>query len=194
MRTTLTMFFVLVVAGCGGGDDDAPSTTQQPAAENDAGGDTGDDEGAAADDVAEDPVEGGSGANTAVVTVGDETYEIEWEAGAITRCDTDFFGGFWALGSGANDGPGLEAQFWPDDAADPTQTTKIKVSAGGDGPSWSADPDQTIGEGVADWPARVDSFEISGNTVTGSATFVGQFDFDEEPVGVPGTFEITCNE
>ncbi len=45
---------------------------------------------------------------------------------------------------------------------------------------------------VENWPAQVDSFEVDGNTATGSATFVVNFQFGSEPETAPGTFEITC--
>lgn len=203
MKTTLIVAFALLALGCGGGDDTAetplaaesdadesPDDSGEPAAEPPAdesdGGDTDSGDADAAD-------AGAGGSNVARFTVAGETFDFEWEAGALTRCDTDFFGGFWALASDS-DGAGFEAEIWPDDAADPTQVSRIEVKAGPDGPDWTADPDKTIGQTIADWPAQVDSFEINGNTATGTATFVGPFAFDEEPEGVPGTFEITCNE
>ena len=199
MRTTLIVAVALLAASCGGDDDaadappgaesdadEAPADTVEPAAEPEVAG--SDSDGGDADEAG-----GAGGSNSATFTVAGEAYDFEWEASALTRCDTDFFGGFWALASDS-DGAGFEAEIWPDDAADPTQVSRIKVSAGDDGPDWTADPDETIGQTIADWPAQVDSFEFDGNTATGSATFVGQFAFDEEPEGVPGTFEITCNE
>lgn len=184
MRATLTALAIVAsfTVGCGDSDD---TTGTDPSDSDDAGVDT---------DAPEPTDASGSsgGLNTAVITVGGESYEFEWEAGSIQKCDTDFFGGFWAIAATTSDQSSFQAVLRPED--DPVDdVSSVEVSGGdGTGVHWTADPEETIGQTVENWPAQVDSFEINGNTASGTATFVGDFTFGEEPEGTPGTFEITC--
>lgn len=202
MRTTLIAIVALLAVSCGGSDDVTTAPVDDVAgAVEDAVDDAADATGGAVDeavddaggdgvDEAPDVAVGGSGTSTATVTVGDQTFDFEWEADAIQRCDPDFFGGFWALDAAVDGGAGLDAQIWPDDAADPSQVSKITVQLGDD--EYTADPERMAGTTVENWPAQVDSFEIDGNRAAGTATFVVNFQLGQAPETAPGTFEINC--
>lgn len=208
-RRALYLFAsVALVAGCGGSgesEDNGQDTMSQSDSDT-----TTNVEGTADTDNESDDTEGGndsseedgddsgstqdsSGTNTAVITIADYTYEFEWETTSIQLCNPDFFGGFVAIAATTNDEQSLEAEFPPPD--DPELITpKVEVDDPDNDIRWTADPEETIGTTVDNWPARVDSHQIDGNTVTGTATFVGPWDSlsGESPEGTEGSFEITC--
>jgi hypothetical protein len=182
----------LVVAACGGAADtggsdsiisEPPATTAaEPPVTTSGSGSSG----SSADDTSGEE-RSGSELNTALITVGDQTYEFEWATSAVQLCDPDLFGGFVAIAATTSDVESFEAEFPPPDDPD-LITPKIEVTDPENDLHWTADPEENLGATVEDWPAQVDSHQIDGNTVTGTATFVGS----ELTEGVPGTFEITC--
>lgn len=179
----------LIVSGCGGSDDDA-STEEPPA---DAASDPADVEPEQGAEPADEPEGASGGLNRATITVGDQTYEFEWETSSIQLCNPDFFGGFVAIAATTSAADSFDAEFAEEGTPGfEDRAPRIEVSEADNGAHWTADPQETIAATYDSWPAKVDSFELDGNRASGTATFVGETAFDEEPVGVPGTFDITC--
>lgn len=187
----LISILTLVLAACGGSADSGgtDTTVSQPAL-------TTQPEGPATTAASENPdttADAGSnaessGINTAVITVGEHTYEFEWGTDGLQMCNPDFFGAFVAVSAATSDVDSFEADFPPPD--DPELITpRIEVSDRQNDIHWTADPEETIGTRVDEWPAQVDSYQINGTTVSGTATFVDSRELTE---GVPGSFEITC--
>lgn len=192
-RIVIAVGAALIVSGCGGSDDDASdddASTEEPAA--DAAPEPADNGAEPAAEPAEEPAASG-GLNRATITVGDETYEFEWETTSIQLCDPDFFGGFVAIAATTTDSDSFDAEFAEEGTPGfEDRAPRIEVSDADTGVHWTADPQETMGTMFESWPAKVDSFQLDGNRASGTATFVGETAFDEEPVGVPGTFDITC--
>ena len=206
-RTTISLAVVtLVMAACGGGDDDAsPAGEDQPAAAEPAAEpaadepatEPADDEPADEPDTATDESpSSGLDENTAIVTIGDKTYEIDVTPSAIQRCDPNFFGAFWALGGMG--GNGVEMLLPPPGDPNFEDAPYIKVSDEDLDIEWIANPDQEMA-GVEAGESQVDTFTVDGLRVTGTATFVdlnASFAFQggvgDEPQPVTGTFEVLC--
>jgi hypothetical protein len=202
----------LVMVGCGGSDDDgadaaasseaaddasttatqAPTVTTAPTETQPAASDEPEVTEAPAATVppAGDDAGSDGGANVATISVADQTFEFEWEADAVQRCDTDFFGGFWGLAQSLDGQPGFNAELWREGTGE-GRPSRIEVSDGADG-SWSADPEGGVGAAAATWPGAVDTVEFDGNTATGTATFVAEYDYSDVPETFSGTFTITC--
>lgn len=195
--TAFVLAFALVFASCGGGDDGSePTTTAAGGSETTTTAlDTTEAPAATtAPPETEPPSDDGetpSGdANKATVTVGDTTYEFDVEASIVGRCDPDFFGAFWVIAA-ATDGTNgsLEMFIIPEGNTNHDETSKIKVNAkDSDERDWRADADG--GEGTPEGESSVDSFEIDGNTVTGTASFVDIYAGDGATA--QGTFTATC--
>ena len=202
---------VLVVAACGnsGDDDDAAATAGLTAAPSSG---TAVDESA---DAVEDAVDTGAAAEdtgtgdaassledlasdtgTAVVTIGDETYEFSL-AGTATIGTTTYVGLCRSIfgmiqGNGyATDGrditvdmevPPVDWETYTDDRYDPPA---IKVEDNEANASWVADQGDEFVTG-----SGVGEFELDGASASGTATFVNQWAPDSDPV--EGTFEIDC--
>jgi hypothetical protein len=189
-RLLLAVGVAALLVGCGGGDDDAPVADATSPGATDAAptGDT-------------DPAS--SGANTAVVTIGDERYEFDVTPSAIQRCDADFFGAFWALGAAPGSG-GIEVLLPPE--GDPNHDpARIIVRDDANDLEWQADvATELVTMGLPEGVSRVDEFTVDGSSVSGSASFVeansvfawvGQgSDPGSVPEPVEGTFQITCGD
>jgi hypothetical protein len=191
------------MAACGGGDDE-----QQAAAEpaTEPAGDEPEDEPAAdepssepADEpaaAADQPSGSGLAENTAIVTIGDKTYEIDVTASAMQRCDPDFFGAFWVLGGIG--GAGIDMILPPPGDPNFEDAPYINVNDEELEIEWVANPDREMA-GVESGESQVDTFAVDGRRVTGTATFVDlnasyafQGGVGDEPQPVPGTFEVLC--
>jgi hypothetical protein len=75
------------------------------------------------------------------------------------------------------------------------QTNVVQITIGD--VDWVADPEDVRIEGNQDLEGKsqVDSVEVDGSTVRGTATFVGSMSvFDSSSEMVTGTFEATCGE
>lgn len=191
----LVACFVLVAVACGDdGDTDAGSEPEGTPTAETPDDSEGEEETDQPEDEQADPAEDADGAsvdaNTAVVTVGDETYEFDVEAHVAGRCDPDFFGAFWVLAVTADGSNGnLEMFIVPEGNTNHDETSKIKVGVEDiDGRDWRADEDG--GEGTPEGQSRVDSFTIDGDTVSGSATFVDVYAGDGATA--QGEFTATC--
>lgn len=201
MRRVLPLVIVLVMAACGGdsGDEgaDEPTTptqaqtTQAPA--NDDGAD---------DTTTTAPAASGSegsGPSTATVTIGDQTYEFSTEGALVAQCLTDLFGIFSVqlpAAGGADGSVRIVALLEGTDPDVVGEVNAIEVDTGDD--DWIADEADTVILGsdlLEPGDSQVDSVEVDGSTVRGTATFVrGNSLFTGEPEIVTGTFEATCGE
>lgn len=203
----------MVLAACGGSDDsgaedvdedtattladteeesdseETPTETTAATGEDSDGADAGDSE--------------GSGPSTATVTIGDETYNFSTEGAAVAQCQTDMFGIFsvqlpriddsGASADGAITIVALREGTDPDEIG---EVNAVEISV--DDEDWIADEADMIFElydVMEPGMSQVDSVEIDGSTVRGTATFVREFSlFGDEPEVVTGTFEATCGE
>jgi hypothetical protein len=202
-QTTISLAVVaLVMAACGGGDDDANSAAADQPAAAESAAEPAADEPAADEPAADEPAAAdeapslGVAENTAIVTIGDKTYEIDVTASAIQRCDPNFFGAFWALGGiGGN---GIDMLLPP--PGDPNFEDAPYINVGDEERDieWVANADREMA-GVEAGESQVDTFTVDGLRVTGTATFVDlnesyafQGGVGDEPQPVTGTFEVLC--
>lgn len=214
----LMMGLVLFIAACGGdtGDDvtdnggDQVDTTRadttQPEADDD--GDPGETtpppEDGEGDDGDEPSDSEGSGPSTATVTIGDETYNFSTEGAPVAQCLTDLFGIFsiqlpMVDDSGAQTG-GNVAIVVLREGTDPDtvgEVNSVRVDTGDQ--TWMADEaDEVLTQTEQFEPgmSQVDSVEIDGRTVRGTATFVRQGSLfgGGEVETMTGMFEATCGE
>lgn len=199
---------VLVVAGCGGGssDDatesggDQPNPTQAPdtqPATNDDGSDVTAPPAAVGGDDSSDS--DGSGPSTATVTLGDQTYDFSTEGAVVAQCLTDLYGIF-SIQLPMVDGDGGVHIVVLHEDTDPDvvgEVNSVEVSVGDE--DWKADEAHSEFDqsgGLEPGMSQVDSVEIDGRTVRGTATFVRQLSLFSagEVETVTGTFEATCGE
>ena len=161
-----------------------------------------DDEGAAETTAPTEASEGdseGSGPSMATVTIGDETYSFSTEGAVVAQCLTDLFGIF-SVQLPEVDGDGGVAIVALREGTDPEtvgEVNSIEVEVGDE--TWVADEADGIFdqfEQLEPGMSQVDSVEIDGRTVSGTATFVRQNSLfgggDVETA--TGTFEATCGE
>lgn len=209
-RTTAGLLTAAVlITACGGDDDDSGNTAEpatEPAAAEPAGDEPATDEPAVEESDTEPadepdtstaaPTASGLGENMAIITIGDQTYEIDVTPGSIQRCDPNFFGAFWALGGIG--GTGIDMLLPP--AGDPNfeDAPYIKVNDEQLDVEWVANPDQEMA-GVEPGESQVDTYVVDGLHVTGTATFVDlnatyafQGGTGDEPQPVTGTFDVRC--
>lgn len=201
----LATVLLLVVAACGG-DSGTESTvaggsqagTTQPG--GDEGGGGGDDGGTNDTNPPDDSE--GSGPSTATVTLGDQTYEFSTEGAIVAQCLTDLFGVFSVqlpmVEGGDAPGGGIQIVVLHEDT-DPEvidEVNSVAVSVGDE--DWEADEDSGLFEqfeGLEPGMSQVDSAEIDGRTVRGTATFVRRNSvFSGEIETMTGSFEATCGE
>ena len=203
----LFVFVALVVAACGGestedgGDDggDQPTATQLADDGADADSDSEDQAPPAteADNEDDDDDSGGEGPSTATVKIGDETYEFSSEGALVAHCLSDLFGimsVILPLADGGDGGIEIIALHEGTDPAEVEQTNSVLVKIGD--ARWIADPEDVNFNGDPDLAALsgVESVEVDGNTLRGTASFVGQDITTREWVSMTGTFEATCGE
>ena len=205
MRRWLAMVavVVLVAAGCGGdsGDDDdgrgAATATTQPASDNGGSDETTPTTPASGDDGGGDE---GTGPSTASVTLGDQTYSFSSEGAVVAQCLTDLFGIFSVnlpLADGGDGNIGILALYPETDPAVVEQVNGVRVAIGDE--DWVADEDDLMFDSsdiLEEGMSQVDSVEIDGNTVRGTATFFRQLSLfaGGEVETITGTFEATCGE
>ena len=144
--------------------------------------------------------EGGSGPSTAMATIGGETYNFSTEGALVAQCQTDMFGVFSVqlpMADGGDGGINIIALREGTDPAVVDQVDAVTVSVGDD--DWVADESSDLfdmSDTLQPGMSQVDSVEIDGSTVRGTATFVRQLSVfgGGEPETVTGTFEATCGE
>jgi len=199
----------LLVAACGGGSSDEPASSSSTAANGSdqptatQPGDDGGGSDSASEDQAPPATEaddgdddsGGEGPSTATVTIGDVTYEATSDGGVGTLCRPDLFGIMAVVLPLADGGDGVIEIIALHEGTDPVeveQNNRVTVKIGDF--DWIADPeDIRLGpDEIA--LSQVESVEVDGSTVTGTATFVGRDLTIREWVSMTGTFEATCGE
>lgn len=203
----------LALAACGGSDDSGAEdvgdtvTTLADTAEESDGEDTPTETTAAAGDDSDAADTGdseGSGPSTATVTIGDQTYNFSTEGAVVAQCQTNMFGIFSVQlprvddsGAPAEGSIGIVALREGTDPDEIGEVNAVEVSV--DDEDWIADEADMVYEMydvMEPGMSQVDSVEIDGSTVRGTATFVRQFSLfgEGEPEVVTGTFEATCGE
>lgn len=193
------MVMSLVLGACGGdsgeggeNEPDQPDATQPTSRDADST-DTPPATSGRDDETDSDGAEG-SGPSTATVTIGDETYEFSSEGAEGAECVPDSFGTM-SVRLPQVDGPGNIQIFAFHEEAPIGQPNRVQVSAGGR--NWLADSvDSTIARiPELEGKSQVDSVEVDGNTVQGTARFVGTSSvFYADSEVATGTFEATCGE
>jgi hypothetical protein len=212
----LIVAVLVVLAACGGDSDDAgagsgsdESGTTAATTTEAMSGDEGMEESTAppttaagADNGSGDDSEG-SGPSTATVTLKGETYTFSTEGAIVAQCLTDLFGIF-SIQLPRIDDSGAQADGSVSivvlhEGTDPEQVgevNSIEVEIGDD--HWVADEaDMMFDQSDVLEPgmSQVDSVEIDGRTVRGTATFFLQSTiFTGDVETTTGTFEATCGE
>ena len=203
----VTGALMLPLAACGGSDDSsnessADGTTQTQTPPDDGGtvAESGTDATTPAPPAEDNGGDsGGSGPSTATVTIGGDTYDFSTEGAVVAQCQTDMFGVF-SVQLPMVDGDGDINIIVLLEGTDPTvvdQVNAVAVSVGDD--DWIADESNGLfdtSDALQPGMSQVDSVEIDGSTVRGTATFVRQFSVigGGEPETMTGTFEATCGE
>ena len=203
MMRLLAIAIVLLfgVAACGGDSDDSaaddgtqPTSTQAATSDDGSDGSTS----PSTDDGGDGAQPEGSGESTATVMVGDQTYNFSTEDALVAQCKTDLFGIF-SVQLPRVDGKGSVqiVILHPDtDSAVVGQVNAVSVSI--DDEDWLADEASDMFDASATLEpgmTQVDSAEIDGSTVRGTATFVRQLSlFTGEVETATGSFEATCGE
>ena len=194
----------LVVASCGGqtgsepGEDEGGTTT--------ARGDTTEpsetvDETTPPTEANEDESDDseGSGPSMATVTIGEETFAFSTEGAVVAQCLTDLFGIF-SVQLPEVDGDGSVSIVALREGTDPEtvgEVNAIQVDVGDE--TWVADEGDDMFdqfEQLEPGMSQVDSIEIEGRTVRGTATFFRQNSLfgGGEVETATGSFEATCGE
>lgn len=211
----LVAAILLVGAACGGGSDDtaADSGSDEPgttaAVTTEAMSEDTMEETTApptttatADDSSGDDSEG-SGPSTATVTLEGETYSFSTEGAIVAQCLTDLFGIFSVQlpmvdesGAPADGGVSIVALRAGTDPEQVQEVNAIRVSVGDE--DWVADEADMMfdnSDALEPGMSQVDSVEIDGRTVRGTATFFRQNSlFSGDVETATGTFEATCGE
>lgn len=210
MRRSLGLVLAIgmLATACGGEADeaadgqsaeDASASTQADAADDAASNETTTTAPAVEGDAADDGG-GGSGPSTATVTIGDETYSFTSEGAVVAQCLTDLFGIFSVqlpMADGGDGTIGIVA-LHPDTDPDVVgEVNAVTVSVGDE--DWVADEESLLFDSSDQLEAgmsQVDSVEVDGSTVRGTATFLRQLSVFSggEVETVTGSFEATCGE
>ena len=141
--------------------------------------------------------------DTAVVTIGDKTYEFTMTNAFADSCLTLF--GFVGGNGTAKDGSDVRADIeippddWETDDRTDWDTPSIRISDDETNQDWRAGGDIVeSNEKIPASSSRVNDFTNDGNVAKGSATFIDyrqvtlNFATGEIPDPVEGTFEIYC--
>lgn len=217
MQRILILMFatMLLIVACGGDSgegaadegDDQPGATQgettsPPADDNDAPEETSPSDDDEADPGGDDSE--GEGPSSATVTLGDETYNFSSEAGVVAQCLTDLFGIFSIQlamidesGAVASGSVGITVLHEDTDPDVVGEVNSVRLDVGDE--LWIAnEADEIITQNDKFEPgmSQVDSVEIEGRSVSGTATFLRQNSLfvDGEPETATGSFEATCGE
>ena len=202
---------LLPLAACGGSDDSSGGSDDGSggaATATEARSPDGDTDGTVAEPAAEATTpaseddggeSGGTGESTATATIDGVTYEFSTEGAVVAQCQTDMFGIFSVQLPGVDGDSGISIVALREgtDPAVVEQVNAVEVSVGDE--DWVADESSDLfgmSDALQPGMSQVDSVEIDGSTVSGTATFVRQLSVfgGGEPETVTGTFEATCGE
>lgn len=210
----LAVATVLAVAACGGESGDTTAeggntpttldsldtdTTQTPTDDGDSDESATTTEGSADEGGSGSDDSEGSGPSVATVTLGDETYMFSTEGAVVAQCLTDLFGIF-SIQLPEVDGAGGVSIVVLREGTDPEtvgEVNSVRVDLGDE--TWVADEADDLFDQfdqLEPGMSQVDSVEIDGRTVRGTATFFRQNSLfgggDVETL--TGSFEATCGE
>jgi hypothetical protein len=211
----LSLAVLLALAACGGdsgegatdtgGDQPDPTqaVTTQPASDDGGSDETTPPTGDRGDDATDSSNSDGSGPSTATVTLGDQTYNFSTEGAVVAQCLTDLFGTFSIQlpmiddsGAPSDGSVAILALHEGTDPEEVGQVNAVEVSVGDE--DWVADEADMMfeqSELLEPGMSQVDSVEIDGRTVRGTATFFRQNSlFTDQVETATGTFEATCGE
>lgn len=204
----LVMATLLVVAACGGdsgsADGDGESSPTTGASQTDTTQTSAEDDD---EDESTPPTEAdpggddseGSGPSTATVTLGDETFSFSTEGAVVAQCLTDLFGIF-SVQLPKADGAGTVAIVGLREGTDPEtvgEVNSVRLDVGDE--TWVADEADDLFDQfdqLEPGMSQVDSLEIDGRTVRGTATFfrLNSLFGGGDVETLTGTFEATCGE
>ncbi|MGB8362603.1 MAG: hypothetical protein WCE80_14490 [Acidimicrobiia bacterium] len=206
---TLSLVMLLLVAACGGGSGD--EGTDEPATEGNGGQTAATD--ADTDDSGETPTtatssaadsdDQGSGADVSVgtVTVAGETYHFADTGFPGLQCMPSSFNVAFlaALRQVDENGGELDGSLSvgiPFKGKEETAGIMPELDASVGDLEWIANPEHADLNGIPVGSSQVDSYEIDGDTITGTATFYEENSSygDGDLVVEQGTFEVTCAE
>lgn len=206
---TLSLVMLLLVAACGGGSGD--EGTDEPATEGNGGQTATTD--ADTDDSGQTPTtaatsgtdsdDQGSSVDVSVgtVTVAGETYHFADTGFPGLQCMPSSFNVAFlaALRQVDENGGELDGSLSvgiPFKGEEETAGIMPELDASVGDLDWIANPEHADLNGIPAGSSQVDSYEIDGDTVTGTATFYEENSSygDGDLVVEQGTFEVTCAE
>lgn len=208
---TLSLMMLLLVAACGGGSSD--EGTSEPAAEGNGdqtattASDAGDDD-SSQTPTTETPTTAGSDdqassvdASVGTVTVAGETYHFADTGFPGLQCMPSSFNVAFlaALRQVDENGGELQGSLTvgiPFKGAEETAGILPELDASVGDLEWIANQEHADLNGIPAGSSQVDSYEIDGNTITGTATFYERNSSygGGDLVVEQGTFEVTCSE
>lgn len=200
----------VVVAACGGGETESDTGPDEPGTTTTTAGASGATTTTAAD--ADDgqsenpPPADVSGLGEGTVTINGETYLFGDAGFPAVQCQPDFFGVFFVA---------LE-QVDESGAAVPGGSLQLTLLLEGTDPDvvgqnnegrvliedqeWIAEPEDIAERGLEAGTSQIDSYTVSGNSVSGTATFYEEESYfsttggSSDPIlTAQGSFEVTCS-
>jgi len=206
---TLSLVMLLLVAACGGGSGD--QGTDEPATEGNGGqtvttdadtDDTGQTPTTATSSGADSDDQGSSvDVSVGTVTVAGETYHFADTGFPGLQCMPSSFNVAFlaALRQVDENGGELDGSLSvgiPFKGEEETAGIMPELDASVGDLDWIANPEHADLNGIPAGSSQVDSYEIDGDTITGTATFYEENSSygDGDLVVEQGTFEVTCAE
>jgi hypothetical protein len=208
LRLSVVMLLLLAACGGSGGDgsdeaasndsDDQPNTTQPAVSEEDSGQ-------TQTPTTTTSPSDGGEGsrsdASTGMVTVAGESYDFADTGFPGLQCEPSSFNVAFlaALRFVDENGGELDGSLSlgvPFKGEEETAGIMPEVSASVGDLKWIASPEHAELNNIPVGSSQVDSYEIAGNTISGTATFYEENSSfgGGELIVEQGTFEVTCVE
>lgn len=202
-RLALLMILGLFVAACGGDSgDDATDTTaasgSEPTttavqADDDAADDEPADTATTADQGSSESSSDVEGVGVGTATIGGETFEFGDAGQPGLQCLPDAFGVAFLAALQRLDGDGGISLGIPFPGEEDTVGSQPEIQVSADDDEWFANEEWAAERDIAAGSSQVDTYEIDGNTIRGTATFYNRDAQFGEPEEIEtGTFEVTC--